>query len=62
MKKEKVIEVLDQLPIDFDIEDLVEKLIFIQKVEIGLNAAKEGKSIPINEAKELFLSRWEKQK
>lgn len=62
MKKEKVIEVLDQLPIDFDIEDLVEKLIFIQKVEIGLNAAKEDKTIPINEAKELFLSRWEKQK
>jgi hypothetical protein len=62
MKRDKVIEVLDQLPIEFDIEDLVEKLIFIQKVEIGLIQAKEGKTIPLNRAKELFLNRWEKQK
>jgi hypothetical protein len=62
MKKEKVIEVLDQLPPDFDIEDLVEKLIFIQKVEIGLIQAKEGKTIHLNDAKDLFLDRWEKQK
>lgn len=62
MKKEKVIEVLDQMPIEFDIEDLVEKLIFIQKVEIGLTQAKEGKTIPMDKAKDLFLNKWEKQK
>ena len=36
MKKYKVIETLDHLPDEFDVEKLVEKLLFVEKVEKGL--------------------------
>ena len=52
MTKEKVIEALEKMPEEFPAEALIEKLIFIEKVEEGLRAAKEGKTITLEEAKE----------
>jgi nitrate reductase NapAB chaperone NapD len=62
MKKEQVKEILEKMPNEFDIEDLVERLLFIQKVEIGMKDSLEGKTITLIEAKERFFNKWEKQK
>jgi hypothetical protein len=62
MKKEQVKGILENMPNEFDIEDLVERLLFIQKVEIGIKNSQEGKTITLSEAKERFFDKWEKQK
>ncbi|RAI95330.1 hypothetical protein [Algoriphagus yeomjeoni] len=57
MKKDKAIEVLNELPGEFDIEVLIERLIFIEKVEAGLEQIKEGKIIP-HEAVKDISQKW----
>jgi len=59
MKKHKVIETLDQLPDEFSLEDLVEKLLFIEKVEKGLQDAEEGKTLSLHEAKMRMEKKWQ---
>jgi len=59
MKKHKVIETLDQLPDEFSLEDLVEKLLFIEKVEKGLKDAEEGKTLSVHEAKMRMEKKWQ---
>jgi predicted transcriptional regulator len=36
--------------------------LFVEKVEKGLQDMAEGKLIPLQEAKQRFLNKWEKQK
>jgi predicted transcriptional regulator len=43
MNKAKVLDTIKEMPADFDIEDLIERLIFIDKVEKGMKQAREGK-------------------
>ncbi|WP_373494090.1 hypothetical protein [Aquiflexum sp.] len=62
MKKEQVKEILEKMPNEFDIEDLVERLLFIQKVEIGIKDSLDGKTMTMSEAKERFFNKWETQK
>lgn len=51
MKKHKVIEILSHLPDEFDVEELVEKLLFVEKVEKGIQDAEEGKVMSLTEAR-----------
>ncbi len=60
MKKSKVIETLDSLPEDFNTEELIERLIFIDKVEKGLEDLEEGRTIPFEEVKERVKNKWSK--
>ncbi len=53
MKKDKAFEVLKDLPNEFDVEQLIERLLFIEKVEEGLNQIKEDKVIPHETVKEI---------
>ena len=43
MKKEKVIETINEFPAEFELEALIERLIFIEEVEEGLKQIDEGK-------------------
>ena len=58
MNKSRVIETLDSLPDEFDTEALIEKLLFIEKVEKGIKDASEGRTISLQEAKQRFNSKW----
>ncbi len=60
MKKHTVIETLDLLEDEFDTERLIEKLLFIEKVEKGLKDIEEGKVIEYEEAKKKFFDKWSK--
>jgi len=49
MKKEQVIEAMNELPQDFELEKLLEKLVFMEKVEIGLLQLEQGITLPHDE-------------
>ena len=59
MKKNKVIETINSLPAEFSLEDLIDRLIFIDKVEQGLIEVEEGKTKTNDEVKEAS-SKWGK--
>jgi predicted transcriptional regulator len=47
--KAKIVSAVEELPENATIEDAIERLVFLHKVEIGLAQAREGKSVPIDE-------------
>ena len=53
MNKDKVIDTVNELPQNFELDELLEKLIFIEKVELGLKQVEEGKVISNDKAKEI---------
>lgn len=55
--KEKVLEAVQSLPAQFSIDELVEKLIILNKIEVGLQQVVEGKVLTTQEAKEQ-LKKW----
>ena len=59
MTKEALIKVVNDLPDEFELEDLLDKLIFMGKVEKGIEQIKEGKGIPLEEAKRISKT-WSK--
>jgi hypothetical protein len=57
MKKSELIETLQEFPEDFSIEDLIEKLVVLQKIEIAQQKVEEGKVYSETEAKRK-LAQW----
>jgi predicted transcriptional regulator len=53
MKRDKVIETIKELPPEFDLDDLIERLIFVEKVEKGLEQLDEGRTIPHDEVRKI---------
>lgn len=53
MKRDKAIEAVQECPIEFELEDLIERLVFVEKVEKGLIQIKEGKTVPHKKVKEI---------
>jgi hypothetical protein len=45
MKRTNVISVLNELPKEFPLDELLERLLVIEKIEKGLSDLKEGKTI-----------------
>jgi len=60
MKKHTVIETLDSFGEEFDAEKLIEKLLFVEKVEKGLDDVKDGKVLDYKEVKQKFNDKWNK--
>jgi hypothetical protein len=57
MNKDKAMNKVKELPQEFELEDLLEKLVFAQKMEDGLQQLKEGKTIPHEKVKEM-VKKW----
>ena len=57
MEKEKAIEVVGKMPDNFELDELFERLIFVEKVEEGLRQIDEGKGIPHEEVKKI-IAKW----
>ena len=51
MKRAKVIDTVNELPLEFELEELLEKLIFIEKVEGELKQLETGKVVPHEQLK-----------
>ncbi len=57
LTKDKLIQTINELPDSFSAEDLFERIILLQKVEIGLEQSKAGEIFSTDEAREK-LSKW----
>ena len=57
MKRDKAIETIKELPQEFDLEILLEKLIFVEKVDQGLLQLQEGKTVSSEKVKEM-IKKW----
>ena len=53
--KKKIQRVVDQLPDDATIEDAIERLYFLTKIERGLQEADAGLTVPHDEAKKRLI-------
>ncbi len=49
--KKRILEVVEQLPDDATIEDAIERLYFLAKIEKGIREADAGLTVPHDEAK-----------
>ena len=47
--KAKIVRAVEELPENATIEDAIERLIFLHKIEVGLKQAQEGKTQPLDE-------------
>jgi hypothetical protein len=57
MKKTTVLNTLNDLPREFHLDELLERLIVIEKIEIGLKESKEGKTVSHENAKKM-IAKW----
>jgi hypothetical protein len=57
MKKDSILETINKLPPEFDLDELLEKLIFMEKVQIGLKQLEENKTLNHEQVKE-SISKW----
>ena len=55
--KERVIQSLSDLPNDASIEDAMERLLFLSKIERGIQQADSGQTIPHDEVRKR-MARW----
>lgn len=59
VKKEQVMSSLKELPDQFSIDELMDKLILLQKVETGLAQSEQGEVYSEREAREM-MKQWAK--
>jgi hypothetical protein len=53
MKRDKAIETMKEFPQEFELEELIERLVFVEKVEKGLQQIEKGKTVSHEKAKEI---------
>ena len=57
LDKEKVLETIQSLPEEFSLDELVGRLILLEKINTGLQEVEEGKVVSQEEAKER-MKKW----
>ena len=57
MKRDKAIDTVRELPKEFELEALIERLVFVEKVEQGLAQLKKAKTVPHEKVKEI-TKKW----
>jgi len=57
LTKEIIKKAIDKLPNSFSIDELIEKLIFIEKVEKGLQQSQTGNTLSNQDVKDL-IAKW----
>ncbi len=53
MKRATVIETLNDLPKEFVLDQLLERLIVIEKIQEGLDDVKNGKTVDLSEVRKM---------
>lgn len=59
MQKSTIIHTLNELPNKFNLDDFLERLIVIEKIDEGLEEAKSGKTVSHDKVKKL-VAKWHK--
>lgn len=53
MRRDKAIETMKEFPQEFELEELIERLVFVEKVEKGLLQIDQGKTFSQEQVKEM---------
>ena len=56
-RKEKLVRAIEELPDDATIEDAMERLLFLAKIERGIQQADAGETIPHAQVKDR-MAKW----
>ncbi len=59
MQKSTIIHTLNELPSKFNLDEFLERLIVIEKIDSGLEEVKAGKTISHDKVKKM-VSKWHK--
>ena len=59
MTKDTATAAIREMPQEFDVDELIERLLFIEKVEEGLKQIDNGQKIPLDDIKKI-VSEWRK--
>ena len=57
MKRDKAIETMKEFPQEFELEELIERLVFVEKVEKGLQQVEQRKTVTHEKVKEI-TKKW----
>ncbi|MFD2601125.1 hypothetical protein [Flavobacterium suzhouense] len=57
LTKEKIIEAIKDMPNKFSVDDLLDRIMLLQKIEIGLEQSESGNVVSTDEAKQR-LQKW----
>ncbi len=57
MKRDKAIKTINEFPPEFNLDELIDRLIFIEKVEKGIDQINKGKTKTHQEVKDL-AKKW----
>ena len=55
--KSQLIQTIEDMPEKFSIDDFLDKILLLQKIEAGLNQSENGETFSTEESKER-LSKW----
>lgn len=55
--KIQLIQTIEDMPEEFSIDDFLDKILLLQKIETGLNQSEKGEILTTEEAKER-LNKW----
>jgi predicted transcriptional regulator len=59
MQKSTIIQTLNELPNKFNLDDFLERVIVIEKIDQGMEEAKAGKTISHEKVKKM-VAKWHK--
>lgn len=59
LTKQKVISTVNLLPDTFSIEEVIDRLVLLQKIEVGLEQSAKGETVSTKDAKSK-LGKWMK--
>ncbi len=59
MQKSTILHTLNELPSKFNLDDFLERLIVIEKIDEGMEEAKAGKTISHDKVKKM-VAKWHK--
>ena len=57
LDKKKVLQTIKDLPDTFSIEEVIDRIVLLQKIEIGLEQSRNGQTLSTSEAK-ARLKKW----
>lgn len=57
LNKNKVLRTLENLPETFSIEEIIDQLVLLQKIELGLEQARNNETVSTEQAKSQ-LNKW----
>jgi hypothetical protein len=58
LKKQQAIDALNSFEDEFETEEPIERLLFVEKVEKGIRDIEEGRVLDYKETKQKFFDKW----